>query len=183
MMKQNKGCIISGMFEYPAKFKFSPIFNNAFWTPARQAEWIALSLVKWQHEMDLIAAKVRNPLLPALHCLHEGCPEGEPAVRPVQCTPLLVKNTGIAPDVTLRFTAHRWDNHPGFKTHGEGHTTSKIGAISISGSGFCEILVKLMWTLMAEFCLKLHFRNQSRISNFGCFRPLPSACLTKPEGL
>ena len=31
--------------------------------------------------------------------------------------------------MALRFTAHKqeWENHPGFETHGEGHTTSKKG--------------------------------------------------------
>ena len=38
--------------------------------------------------------------------LHEGCPEGNPAVYTlIQCTPLLVEKAGVAPDVTLRLTA------------------------------------------------------------------------------
>ena len=46
------------------------------------------------------------------------------------CTPLLVEKAGTAPDMTLRFTMRRqvcrWENHPGFETHGEGHMKSKI---------------------------------------------------------
>ena len=35
-------------------------------------------------------------------------PEGGPAVYTlIQCTPLLVEKAGVAPDVTLRFTAHK----------------------------------------------------------------------------
>ena len=46
---------------------------------------------------------LRFKLLPALHCLHEGCLEGMPTVYTlVQCTPLLVEKAGVAPDVTLR---------------------------------------------------------------------------------
>ena len=34
--------------------------------------------------------------------------EGGPAVYTlIQCTPLLVEKAGVAPDVTLRFTAHK----------------------------------------------------------------------------
>ena len=69
--------------------------------------------------------------MPALRGLHEVCPEGGPAVyMPKQCTPLLVEKAGVAPDMTFRFTAQKQENHPGFETHGEGHTKSKIGAIS-----------------------------------------------------
>ena len=40
--------------------------------------------------------------------LHEGCPEGRPAVYTlIQCTPLLVEKAGVAPDVTFRLTAHK----------------------------------------------------------------------------
>ena len=46
--------------------------------------------------------------MPALHCLHVGYPEGRPAVYTlIQCTLLLVEKAGVAPDVTLRFTAHK----------------------------------------------------------------------------
>ena len=46
--------------------------------------------------------------LPVLHRMHEGCPEGDSAVYMLtQCTPLLVEKTGVAPDLTLRFTAHK----------------------------------------------------------------------------
>ena len=56
---------------------------------------------------NLIAAQVNNPLLPALHCLHEGCLEGEPDIDMlIQCTPLLVEKAGVVPDVTIRFTLH-----------------------------------------------------------------------------
>ena len=41
-----------------------------------------------------------------LRCLREGCPEGGPAVYVlIQCTPLSVEEAGVAPGVTLRFTA------------------------------------------------------------------------------
>ena len=68
--------------------------------------------------------------------VHEGCPEGGPAVYTlIQCTPLLVEKAGVAPDQTLRFTIHKQVSvharePPGFETHGEGHTKSKIGGIS-----------------------------------------------------
>ena len=77
-----------------------------------------------------------SSLLPALHCLHEGCLKGEPAIHMLlQCTPLLVEKAGVAPDVTLS-SLHvskqkcRQENHPSFETHGKGHIESKIGAIS-----------------------------------------------------
>ena len=48
----------------------------------------------------------KSPLLPALCCLHEGCPEGRAAVHMfTQCRPLLVEKAGVAPDMTLRLTA------------------------------------------------------------------------------
>ena len=76
------------------------------------------------------AAQVSNPLLPALRCLREGCPEGEFAVYMlIQCTPLLVEKAGVAPDMTLCTSKYKCkgENHPGFESHGEGHTESKIG--------------------------------------------------------
>ena len=52
----------------------------------------------------------------------------------VQCTPLLVEKTGVAPDMTLSFTVQKQvcgqENHPGFETYGEGHMKSKIGGIT-----------------------------------------------------
>ena len=68
------------------------------------AEWIAHSLVD-------LAAQDRISLLPKLAptiiCpLLLACPEGGPTVYTlIQCTPLLVEKAGVAPDVTLRFTA------------------------------------------------------------------------------
>ena len=48
------------------------------------------STFAWDTRSNLTAAQVSNPPLPALCCLHEGCPEGEPAVyRLEQCTPIL----------------------------------------------------------------------------------------------
>ena len=71
------------------------------------------------------------------HCLHEGCPEGKPAVFTfIHCTPLLVEKTGVAPDVTLSFTTSkqvcRWENHPGFETHGQSQPKSKTESTSSS---------------------------------------------------
>ena len=82
-------------------------------------------------------------LLPSLHCLHEGCPEGKPAVHTlIQFTLLLVEKTGVAPHVTLRFTACkqecRWENYPGF----EDCTKSKIGAIN--GLTKCTLVQNFM---------------------------------------
>ena len=61
----------------------------------------------WSHpqrtHLFLDAAQVSNPLLPAHRCMHERCLEGEPAVY--MFTPLLVEKAGVAPDMTLRFTA------------------------------------------------------------------------------
>ena len=55
-------------------------------------------------------------------------------IHALQCTPLLVEKVGAAPEVTLKFSVCkkvcRHENHPGFETHGEGHTKSKIGVIS-----------------------------------------------------
>ena len=69
--------------------KHTVVFERRF-EPAGAVKWIA---------------QVSNPLLPALRCLHEGCPEGKFVVYILmQCTPLLVEK---APDVTPRFTARK----------------------------------------------------------------------------
>ena len=63
------------------------------------AKWVAHLLVE-QTAQDWIS------LLPklAIHCLHEGCPEGEPAVTTlIQYTLLLVEKVGAAPDMNFRF--------------------------------------------------------------------------------
>ena len=66
--------------------------------PAGVAEWISC-FYAGNLRLNLIAAQVSNPSLPALCCLHEGCPESEPAVHTlIQCTPLLGKKAGVAPD-------------------------------------------------------------------------------------
>ena len=66
------------------------------------AKWIARLRVEWQHKINLTAAHITNPPLPALWCLHVGCPEGKPAENMlIQCTPLLVEKAGVAMDVTL----------------------------------------------------------------------------------
>ena len=40
--------------------------------------------------------------------MHEGCPEGGPAVYTlIQCTPLLVEKAGVVPDMTLRLTTYK----------------------------------------------------------------------------
>ena len=58
--------------------------------------------------LGINSVEVKRPLLPALRCLHEGCPEGGPAVYTlIKCTSLLVEKAGIAPDVTLRFTTQK----------------------------------------------------------------------------
>ena len=47
----------------------------------------------------------KHSSLPALHYLHEGCPQGGPAVYMfLQCTPLLVEKAGVAPDINIGFT-------------------------------------------------------------------------------
>ena len=89
--------------------------------PASVAEWIACSLVQ-RAAQDQISLQ---PKLAIHHCL--------PSLL-IQCTPLLMEKVGVTPDATLRFTACkqvcRQENHPSFETQGEGHTKSKIGAIS-----------------------------------------------------
>ena len=74
--------------------------------PADVAEWIARSFVEWAStRSNLTAAQVTKPLSSSLHYLHDGCPEGDSAVHMlIQCTPILVEKTDVAPDVTLRFT-------------------------------------------------------------------------------
>ena len=74
-------------------------------TPAGVVEWIARprSLV-----LNLTAAQVINPSLPALCCLHEGCLKGKSAVYTlIKCTLLMVEKADVVPDVTLRLTMHK----------------------------------------------------------------------------
>ena len=44
-----------------------------------------------------------------------------------QSTLLLVEKAGVAPDLTLRLTAYKQDNQPGFETHGESHKVPNMG--------------------------------------------------------
>ena len=50
----------------------------------------------------------------------------------IKCAPLLVEKAAVALDVALRVTVWQqvrvqMENYPGFITHWEGHTKSKIG--------------------------------------------------------
>ena len=68
----------------------------------------------------------------------------------IQCTPLLVEKAGVAPDVTLRFTACKQVSvqvrEPcGLKTHGEDYTKSKIGAINGPTKWTLVQQKKVMW--------------------------------------
>ena len=122
-----------------------------------------------------------------LYCLHRGCPEGRPAVYTlIQCTPLLVEKAAVAPDVTLRLTACKQVSvqvreTPGFKTHGEGHTKSKLRAISdptkwtlvqqkyLKKKKNCTEGPRLLWYIFCLKCVKKsrHFVPQEEVWS-GC---------------
>ena len=83
--------------------------SDNIWCQASRCGRVDSTFTCWSSSTrsNLTAAKSWRPLLPALCCLYEGCPEGGSAVyTSIQCTPLLVEKAGVAPDVTLRFTAN-----------------------------------------------------------------------------